>query len=218
MTASVPSTTVVSSCNDLSNLFSYEKRNRGSTDKLWKLAMKNSYDHETRTTGKLLPPLSLRSLSASQNVFANCRSAGSKIPSMPPLSSSAVLLPRANAYLRLALPPTKAAATSTSHTRLNTTHVTTNPLHHYGSFSDFSISARCKLNPLPADPSSSVRLAPAPPCSTTVLDFHRHPVQHTPRSLAQRCGTPRGNNPHPVGLVFQSPYNRHRKVGSHIRS
>ena len=64
-------------------------------------------------------------------------------------------------------------------------------------------------------PSSSDRVAPTPPlapCSTTTLDFHRHPNQSPRAPRTWRCGTPRGNNPHPVGLVFQSPYNQHNKV------
>ena len=63
--------------------------------------------------------------------------------------------------------------------------------------------------------SSCDRAAPTPPlapCSTTTLDFHRHPIQSPRSPRTWRCGTPRGNNPHPVGLVFQSPYNRHNKV------
>ena len=59
------------------------------------------------------------------------------------------------------------------------------------------------------------RVAPTPPlapCSTTTLDFHRHPLQSPRPPRTWRRGTPRGNNPHPVGLVFQSPYNRHNKV------
>ena len=58
--------------------------------------------------------------------------------------------------------------------------------------------------------------APAPPCSTTALDFHRRSIRQLQREIyngtGSRIDTPRGNNPHPVGLVFQSPYNRHRKV------
>lgn len=64
-------------------------------------------------------------------------------------------------------------------------------------------------------PSSSDRVAPTPPlapCSTTTLDFHRHPNQSPRAPRTWRCGTPRGNNPHPVGLVFQSPYNQHNKA------
>lgn len=54
-------------------------------------------------------------------------------------------------------------------------------------------------------------IKPRSPCSTTALDFHRHRGFHRSRAtnLAGRC---RANNPHPVGCVFQSPYNRHNKV------
>lgn len=60
----------------------------------------------------------------------------------------------------------------------------------------------------------SARPPPAlPPCTTTSLDFTCHPIRRTPRGVMRCAGTPRGNTPHPVGLAFQSPYNRHRKVG-----
>lgn len=59
---------------------------------------------------------------------------------------------------------------------------------------------------------NSTRPRPAPPRTTTDLDFCRHPVASTSRLT--RCGTPRGNNPHPVGLHFQSPYNRDGKVNA----
>lgn len=59
---------------------------------------------------------------------------------------------------------------------------------------------------------NSTRPPPAPPRTTTDLDFCRHPVAGSSR--VARCRTPRGNNPHPVGLHFQSPYNRDGKVNS----
>lgn len=62
---------------------------------------------------------------------------------------------------------------------------------------------------------NSVRPRPAPPCTTTHLDYCRHPANPANSRLIRR-GTPRANNPHPVGLYFQSPYNRDGKV-SHIR-
>lgn len=63
---------------------------------------------------------------------------------------------------------------------------------------------------------NSVPLRPAPPCTTTHLDYYRHPANPANSRLIRR-GTPRANNPHPVGLYFQSPYNRDGKV-SYIRS
>ena len=61
----------------------------------------------------------------------------------------------------------------------------------------------------------SARPPPAlPPCTTTSLDFTCHPIRRTPRSVVRCVGTPRGNTPHPVGLAFQSPYNRHKKVSA----
>lgn len=59
---------------------------------------------------------------------------------------------------------------------------------------------------------NSVRPRPAPPCTTTHLDYCRHPVNSPANSRLIRRGTPRANNPHPVGLYFQSPYNRDGKV------
>lgn len=57
--------------------------------------------------------------------------------------------------------------------------------------------------------------APVPPCSTTALDFAvcQHLVQPSSRNMVQRVSTPRRNNPHPIGLEFQSPYNKECKVG-----
>lgn len=57
--------------------------------------------------------------------------------------------------------------------------------------------------------------APVPPCSTTALDFAvcQHLVQRSSSNMLRRVNTPRGNNPHPTGLEFQSPYNRECKVG-----
>ncbi len=103
-------------------------------------------------------------------------------------------------------------------------------LHRRGSFSESNIAARCRSKAVDKLTSRTTGayeeldgcgrpLTPAPPCSTTSLDFHRHPkaVFHEAGPLSagswlRRCATPRGNNPHPVGLVFQSPYNRHGKV------
>ena len=62
---------------------------------------------------------------------------------------------------------------------------------------------------------NSTRPRPAPPCTTTHLDFGRHHHHHhsgTNPVAGSRLGTPRRNNPHPVGLHFQSPYNRDGKV------
>ena len=59
---------------------------------------------------------------------------------------------------------------------------------------------------------NSARPPPAPPCTTSRLDFGRHhPVSSVPARLG-RAGTPRRNNPHPVGLHFQSPFNQDGKV------
>lgn len=57
--------------------------------------------------------------------------------------------------------------------------------------------------------------APVPPCSTTALDFAvcQHLVQPSSRNIVRRVSTPRRNNPHPIGLEFQSPYNKECKVG-----
>lgn len=57
--------------------------------------------------------------------------------------------------------------------------------------------------------------APVPPCSTTTLDFAvcQRLVQQSSSNKVRRVNTPRGNNPHPTGLEFQSPYNRECKVG-----
>lgn len=60
---------------------------------------------------------------------------------------------------------------------------------------------------------NSVPPRPAPPCTTTHLDYYRHPASPANSRLIRR-GTPRANNPHPVGLYFQSPYNRDGKVTS----
>lgn len=56
--------------------------------------------------------------------------------------------------------------------------------------------------------------APVPPCSTTTLDFAvcQHLVRQSSSNMVRRVNTPRGNNPHPTGLEFQSPYNRECKV------
>ncbi|CAI8022782.1 hypothetical protein GBAR_LOCUS13345 [Geodia barretti] len=65
---------------------------------------------------------------------------------------------------------------------------------------------------------NSTRPSPAPPCTTTQMDFCRHPVHpattvfSSAGSRLARAGTPRRNNPHPVGLHFQSPYNRDGKT------
>ncbi len=108
-------------------------------------------------------------------------------------------------------------------------------LYRRGSFSESNIAARCRDtsdSPVPGDTLKPSRATedlddcrpptPAPLCSTTSLDFHRHPMSTALRQMTglggrgamgpERCATPRGNNPHPVGLVFQSPYNRHGKV------
>ena len=67
---------------------------------------------------------------------------------------------------------------------------------------------------------NSTRPSPAPPCTTTQMDFCRHPVHpvttvfSSAGSRLARAGTPRRNNPHPVGLHFQSPYNRDGKVSN----
>ena len=62
---------------------------------------------------------------------------------------------------------------------------------------------------------NSTRPPPAPPCTTTHLDFCRHPV-NSANPHGARVRTPRRNNPHPVGLHFQSPYNRDGKVSACI--
>ena len=62
---------------------------------------------------------------------------------------------------------------------------------------------------------NSTRPSPAPPCTTTHMDFSRHPVHPASTfssAAGSRLATPRRNNPHPVGLHFQSPYNRDGKV------
>lgn len=59
---------------------------------------------------------------------------------------------------------------------------------------------------------NSVPPRPAPPCTTTHLDYSRHPGNPAANSRLVRRGTPRANNPHPVGLYFQSPYNKDGKV------
>lgn len=64
---------------------------------------------------------------------------------------------------------------------------------------------------------NSTRPPPAPPCTTTHLDYCRHPVNPANYRLNRR-GTPRRNNPHPVGLHFQSPYNKDGKVSPEIRT
>lgn len=62
---------------------------------------------------------------------------------------------------------------------------------------------------------NSARPRPAPPCTTTHLDFSRHPANPAnSRHHLARAGTSRRNNPHPVGLHFQSPYNRDGKVSA----
>ena len=59
---------------------------------------------------------------------------------------------------------------------------------------------------------NSTRPLPAPPRTTTDLEFHRYPVASTPR--IPRCGTPRTNHAHHAGLHFQNSYNRGGKVSA----
>ena len=84
-------------------------------------------------------------------------------------------------------------------------------IRHYGTLeratSYSSLTARPHFRS-----ANSTRPPPAPPCTTTHLDFCRHSVNPA-GSRHTRAGTPRRNNPHPVGLHFQSPYNRDGKVG-----
>ena len=59
---------------------------------------------------------------------------------------------------------------------------------------------------------NSTRPLPAPPRTTTDLEFHRYPVASTPR--LPNCGTPRTNHAHHAGLHFQNSYNRGGKVST----
>lgn len=86
-------------------------------------------------------------------------------------------------------------------------------IRHYGTL-ERATSYSNLTTPRPHFRSAnSTRPPPAPPCTTTHLDFCRHPINPA-GSRHTRLGTPRRNNPHPVGLHFQSPYNRDGKVRS----
>ena len=59
-------------------------------------------------------------------------------------------------------------------------------------------------------PTTRHREPPKPPCSTAVMHFCAYPSARPARKEI-RSAT-RRNNPHPVGLAFQSPYNQHSQV------
>ena len=82
----------------------------------------------------------------------------------------------------------------------------------YGTLERATSYSSLTMRPALFRSANSTRPPPAPPCTTTHLDYCRHPVNPAHHSRLARSGTPRANNPHPVGLHFQSAYNRDGKV------
>lgn len=199
-------------------------------DELRRKAIRNSYDSRSRCLTphprRFLPALSLFSLAGRPlSPTAGSRIVTSTVDKPLPRRNGAShsrVIGRRSQQNHLERLHSSFSAASASRTR-ELPPVST--LHRRGSFSESNIAARCRNaseGPIPTTPTEDVdasrSLTPAPPCSTTTLDFHRHPLTALRAagsgavSVLQRCATPRGNNPHPVGLVFQSPYNRHGKV------
>lgn len=82
----------------------------------------------------------------------------------------------------------------------------------YGTLDRATSYSSLTMRPTLFRSANSARPPPAPPCTTTHLDYCRHPVNPAHHSRLARNGTPRANNPHPVGLHFQSAYNRDGKT------
>lgn len=82
----------------------------------------------------------------------------------------------------------------------------------YGTLERATSYSSLTMRPTLFRSANSARPPPAPPCTTTHLDYCRHPVNPAHHSRLARSGTPRANNPHPVGLHFQNAYNRDGKT------
>ena len=69
-----------------------------------------------------------------------------------------------------------------------------------------------KLPKLPVSSPVRSRLLPRAPCTVSMLDYiaHPRPRRNSLLSTTRRC------NPHPVGLAFQTAYNRNNQVSEVI--
>ena len=175
---------------------------RVNPDELRRLAMRNLfYSRDTResstphpSTGRYLPSVSRRSSFKTSLLSPR----GTLWEHGEPVKLPSVIGP---------LPPLKARATAPESPLL---------ARNGGKLSQTPSNLRPLGLPTAPAPSFALsgrgrRPSPRPPCSTTALDFRRH--RGVPRSReTSGPGQCRANNPHPVGLVFQSPYNRHNKV------
>ena len=105
-------------------------------------------------------------------------------------TTAAVRAPaKGNCYSHVALP---------SNSQQKTNNNDTSALKRSSSYSE--------LQPIEPNPSL--------PCSTNTIEYGS--TTQCARSTYNRTSSARSNNPHPVGLVFQSPYNRHSKVYTNI--
>ena len=179
---------------------------RAHSDQLRRLAFRNSYNSRRvgepspstphPSTGRYLPAASRR---ASLLPPLSARSKNAGLVRLPP-ETGTLGPPRLRAPAQSPLTRVVGKLSATAPYR-------TDPSAKPTELASLANSAATPTHP----PSRLQPIKPRSPCSTTALDFHRHRGFHRSRAtnLAGRC---RANNPHPVGCVFQSPYNRHNKV------